>query len=386
VARFVRAGGLQSPRRAFAMVANVSESSNHPLQPFRERHVNLRLTALVTAVAAFAASSIVRAGDEIKLVAKFKQGDKTYFEHVLDMTQSIEMPNGPGAMTFKSNMITGMMEEVGETKAGGAEVRMTFDRMAMDFDAQMMAMKFDSDAPDDSAPMISTIFEEMVGGTLTMRVDATGEVTGFDGMKAISQKVTDANPANPMWMQMRNQFTDDYYKDVLATSRYAIFPDKPVKVGDTWTSNMETEPAPGMKHTVASTYTLDSVGKKDGRNVATISVTQTFKKAEGDAAAGGAEIRVFEGSGKGTAMIDIDRGMLIEQSGDATLRVEGRMPGPMGTTDMKIQVESGLTMRILSAADRAKQKADAAAMKAKKEAEAEAKAKAKEKAESAPQE
>lgn len=104
------------------------------------------------------------------------------------------------------------------------------DAIKMDMDAGVMTMSYDSEKPteDPMAEMLAAQMKPLIGKKITMILDEKGKMieTNTDEIEGSE------NPYENMGMT-------------------ATYPDKPVKVGDTWTSEAENK---GMKTKLTNKY------------------------------------------------------------------------------------------------------------------------------------
>lgn len=118
-----------------------------------------------------------------------------------------------GAQSMIMDMTTKSTINVAKFESPNYTIENTTDAVKMDIDAGMMTISYDSENPSDdpTAAAMGAQFENLIGKKITMITSETGKVVKMEG-------VDDAqNPFGNVEMS-------------------ATYPDKPVKPGDTWTS------------------------------------------------------------------------------------------------------------------------------------------------------
>jgi len=283
----------------------------------------------------------------------------TFSKNTTDITQKIT-GTPMGEMTIKIRQIQGVWEQPERADNGKTKVVLTFDRIVRDFDMAMASGRFDTDDPknEDADPQLEAISQPMIGASLSYDVDKSGKLVSFSGMQAIHDKIAEGATANMYWMQMQQRFTDDVARKEWAETPLGTYPNRKVKVGDTWTATL-TEDVPRLgKLTTNYRYKLDRIRRQDGHSVAVISISGTMSlaapKTEGDKS-----VPEFKGSVSGSAIYDIRSGMIVSRTGDSTATI--KMPAPMGGEGrfVNIDITTHDTSRVLAPDERAAQKRQA---------------------------
>jgi len=370
---------------------------------------NMLVGAIASAV--LAAMAAPARAQSVMLKPKHTAGQKQYIEQHTEVTQNIRGGMMPGeGMEIKVDRIYGLWKQVESASDDGVKVTMTFDRAMQKVDSPMMEAAFDSDAPggDDESQAIADSLNAMIGGKFKLDIGNDGEVKKCTGMGEILDKVEDAGTGSPFTMQLRNELTDERARVTYGEQLYLMYPNKEVKVGDTW-KKVHRDTIPQVGKTVSHyEYKLDRISEENGHKVAVITYTNDVEKDNSGKPAGempGMSTKL-KGSFTGTVTFDIDRGEVIRSESKGTSKVEmiqsggdkadkdkdedagGKKAGKDKKDDddgdkapdrgMKVDVKVHQTYTVLSDAERQKQKTEAAARQAeiKKKAEAD-KAKAK---------
>ncbi|MDL2323509.1 DUF6263 family protein, partial [Bacteroidales bacterium OttesenSCG-928-A17] len=150
------------------------------------------------------------------------------------------------------------------------------------------------------------------------------EIKGVEKLhQAIAGSVS--NPGNPMNAQFSQQFSEESLKKTFEQMMVSYFPEKPVKVGESWTTNITVS---------QSLIDLDAVVKSTllsiENNVATLKVeTQLGTKDKVHTQnVNGMDIKmVMVGTQNGTMKLDTRTGWYIESDMDQHMTVESEAMG-----------------------------------------------------------
>jgi len=214
----------------------------------------------------------------------------------------------------------------------------TVDRFKMKMEVVGMNIEVDTDKPvpesgaadDEKNPlgMVNRLFGAIKGQRFSMKVDAEGkvmEVTGFENMaKTIvdSMGLTDEK-REEMIKKFDEQFNPKNIKGQFERVWY-IFPNKEVKVGDSWDKDYETNGAPmaGKYHSV---YKVTDI---EGDMVTLEEKTKIISSEEG---------MVMKGDITGTMVVDSKTGLVVtaDQDMKITTAAKGMSFETIGKTKIK---------------------------------------------------
>jgi hypothetical protein len=189
----------------------------------------------------------------------------------------------------------------------------------------MMGVKIDVDT-DKPAPatedspggiptgMMNKIFSGIVGKTFTMKVDEEGKVLEVSGFTEMLQSMSDSmgmsdEMKQKMSASLKDQFNEQTVKDQFAQV-FTIFPNKEIKVGDTWDKNFSMGGKMPAKY--ATTYTVKEI---EGDHV----TVSTKTKIEGTG-----EMSI-SGDQTGTIIIDSKTGLMV--NGDYNQDIQAKVQG-----------------------------------------------------------
>ena len=245
---------------------------------------------------------------------------------------------GTSVMDKKTNISIGAMysvsvtEEKDHVKAMTAvyrNFRMSVDLMGkkIDIDTDKPSLANDSDEPG-SMPvgMMNKMFSGIVGKSFTMKVDEEGnilEVSGFEDMiKGMVDSINmDEDKKTTMMASLKDQFNDQEIKNQFS-DMFMIFPNKEVKVGDSWEKSFT----------------------KGGKIRAKFNTTYTVKEIEGDHVTLDAKTHIdsdgemnMKGEQTGTLIIDSKTGLMI--NGDFTQDIKANTQGFSMSIDGKGKIK-----------------------------------------------
>ena len=332
------------------------------------------------------AASPVTAEDAILLKPKYEVGRTRYIEnHIsMDMTQSMGQAQGVKGSIERT---FGAMQEVKEGSESGGKWQMTFDRVAQDFKFSGMTALFDSDDPnnEDASPSLAAFVKPMLGMSLNLKIGADGEISSCEGMKEIVKKISARGPST-FSMMMLPEMTDDRAKSTWGDSLLILYPNKKVKVGDTWKKSVEVTAPKLGKITSQYDCKLDKITEQGGRKVAVVEYHSTSRIADSpaDVAADKADddkkddaaadkdsasgtkkdtkpaepTSKLDGKSTGRAVFDVETCELLSRTDNGSVVIQMSMApgGPKMTIEQTIKTQ----VTIFSETDRKKAKAEIA--------------------------
>lgn len=310
-------------------------------------------------------SASVTAADTVMLRPKFKQGDSRYIELDQQVVQKRTGQSTPGgSMTIHMRRTYGFIQEVKATSASKTYLNLTFDRVSQKFDAGPMAnFYFDSDAPahEDTDEQVADAMSPMLGKTLQLELDKDFHVTMASGMIPLRDLVGKALGQNMLLRQILWQELDDARAKVMyGETRFALYPNKEVKVGDEWTRTF-TDKHPQIGEALHTYHCkLDRISEESGRKVAIITFEGTVaNKASAAGAADETDPMKVDGQFTGTGTFDIDQGLVVKSSleGKTKLRTLDE-EGKESKSGINIDMEIKSTWTVMPLAEREKIKAE----------------------------
>ena len=142
------------------------------------------------------------------------------------------------------------------------DVKYTDLGMLMDMPQGKLDYSSGKEVSDTLNDLMSIMFDNMVGKSFEMTLNNKGKVKNVTGFEEIMAHLFDNLPSSidlqkdQLMGQMNNAFGEDSFKHSMEAAT-AIFPDKPVKVGDTW--EIETTINSTIEFNIKNVYTLEKV-------------------------------------------------------------------------------------------------------------------------------
>jgi hypothetical protein len=243
------------------------------------------------------------------------QNGKAYdYETTINIDQEIM------GQKIQADMSTYYSMEVTGDSADIRTMVATIDRFSMKTGAGGMNVEIDTDKPfkadgsekDSAMGMINKLFSAIRNQKFTMRVNAEGkiiEVTGFENMASsiVDSLGLGGEEKDKMTEQFNKQFNGEQVKGQFERF-WNIFPNKEVKVGDTWTRSSNLGGT--MPGTYNSTYTVKDI---EGDMVTLEEKTKVDTKEEKV---------MLKGDIEGTLVIDSRSGLVVSADQDMTMKAD----------------------------------------------------------------
>lgn len=183
-----------------------------------------------------------------------KKGQKFVMEFTRTEEITGKSPDGKEATDHNAMTMWVELEVTDVDAEGNATMTGIYKRMTVSF--EMMGQKMSYDTNDEPKDEMGAMFKESIGKTITMVADKKGHIKSVTGDKTSMDGSMWPDPTYTRFDNLREQMELD-----------AVFPDKKVKVGDSWTSSNAVTAMYPMK--LANTMTLKE--RKDGKATITVS-------------------------------------------------------------------------------------------------------------------
>ena len=265
----------------------------------------------VLLVAVFIIAGMV-ANAQIKPTFNPAKGEKYTYRLTTDQKSLISAGGQEMAVSTYTEMLTEM--NIKEKNNNEITLEFFYREIVMTVSNPMMNFKIDtknkaghtSDVEKNGA----NIFDCIVGKPLQLVINPDGtikSITGYDAIIDDMKKITSALSA--MEQQMSNMFTQSFNEETMKTTfeqTYKIYPDKEIKVGDSWSIDYEYT-IMGMSNNVKKTFTLKSVTN----DIALLGLT-TVSTMKGGAGMEGE----MKGEQKGEIKLNIKTGMSVQSTSE----------------------------------------------------------------------
>ncbi len=292
------------------------------------------MRALTVPVFLIVCAATAGAQESVAMKWTLKEGSTFFAKGVTDMDMSMQMLNMD--IDLKMKMTTVQRFKVLSVKPGATKIELSIQKMDMEMTSDKL--------PGGGIPGLGGVGERAKGSTLTATLNDKLEVTKLEGYEKFLEKMAGDDEA--VRKQMKQQFSEGAVKQMFSQV-FTFAPDKPVKVGESWTRT-DKLPAAGLEAVVKQKYKLESVS--DG--VAKIALTGDMSFKAGDAFPGlpeGVQVSKFDMKADkfaGTLLFDTKAGRLTENKidkdmkGEMTIGIAGQM------IDMSMKIKARQTTTI----------------------------------------
>lgn len=222
------------------------------------------LAGSVFALAALRAAAGADDAGKVRLRLGLEQGKAYAMATVVE--QKIDQDIQGRKVATSQRIGTDYTFEVQEVKRDGAmRAKVTYQRVRMEQDGPMGKVDYDSANPPEKVHALAQGAASLVGQSVTMELMPDGRITRLEGMDALFKRMLDGMefppgvPKATMEEQLKRQFGDKAMRSSMEQLT-AIYPEKPVAVGESWTRKARA--SVGFPMQVETTYTLKA--RKDG--------------------------------------------------------------------------------------------------------------------------
>lgn len=293
------------------------------------------LTLAVFLVAILQGCNNKAGSNEEAINLKFNLPTGSTFDYNVDMDMAMNgnVNGAPVNMTDKMGM--GYRFANTGDSAGWKKITASISRIVIHINSNGMNIDYDSDKAPDSADVVSNTMGKVLGaikdGQFGFTMNDQGQVGSITGIRDMMQRAltsVNGSAAATMAAGMENAFNEENFKQNLQQS-FGMYPNKPVKPGDTWTSTMSMNNG-GMQMKMNNNYTLESVSG----NIANVKVDSKISSPDANAAMG------VTGTMTGDMKFDIPTGLPTDGNMDMSMKMvmnTGGQVTPMNT-DIKMKI------------------------------------------------
>jgi len=295
---------------------------------------------------------------DVTLRYRWTKGETIRYRIVQQSTTTISGIPGMGDMAIDQSNAQVFTMVADEVTPERTTLRQVIESVKMEMSSPMFALSFDSANPDSGANpmngMLKSVVTPMVGASFTLVMAPTGEVQRVEGLSKVAEKMFQNVPQDPAMAGildgLKANLSDEAMRSQFAQI-FAQFPNRPIKFGETWTTQVSaTNPMLGGLIT-SLTSTLKAVEGEGSDRVAKIATGLTIKQdATKPAGANpmGMTIQMADGTGDGEHVFEAGSGRLRSSVIRSTLPMMMSGTGPDGTPmSMKTSVKATTTVEIV---------------------------------------
>lgn len=319
----------------------------------------MRMRLLMLAMPLAMIAGVVSAsGQDATLRYRWVKGDETRYRFSQQASTTMSGLPGPGEITIGQTMVQVVRNTVQDVTADNtAIVRQTFESIRLEANSPAGSTVFDSTAPgkpsDPGMATVAAMMSAMVGESITLAIAPSGTILRVEGMTAIFDKAMKALPPQgpamaPVFDQLKRSLNDDAFRSMFEQG-FGFFPERSLKVGDTWTSQSDVMNPLLGKTTAVRTYRLDRIESREGASLAHIAVTLAMKQT-GPAAAviPGINAAMEDGTSTGEIVFDATKGRVQRTTFNSETRMNLSIAPPgADPVSAKGVVRTTLTMELV---------------------------------------
>ncbi len=205
--------------------------------------------------------------DAVELKLNLQKG-KTY-SYAMKTMMNIDMEVMGKPVNTVGNIDFGFKMKVDDIDAqNNFNITTSYDAIRFKMNGMGMDMGYDSKNPGDTSKenqmdgMFRKIFSSMLNQHFKIVMSPKGAVLKIEGLKELVESMSaNLNVPEAVREQMKKQMAQSFNEDQLKQSfgqAFSIYPDKPVKVGDSWTKNFD-QTVNNMKMSQDIKYTVKEI-------------------------------------------------------------------------------------------------------------------------------
>jgi len=318
------------------------------------------VTAGVVALGLLSGSSVSALRQDVTLRYRWTKGETMRYRIVQQNTTTISgLPGGMGDMAIDQSTTQTIRWVADEVAADGTTtLRQVFESVKMEMNSPMFAMSYDSAKPDAGdnpmSAMLKGVMAPLIGESFTLVMAPTGEVQKVEGLSKLTEKMFQSLPQDPaaagILDGLKANLSDDSMRSTFMQT-FAQFPNKPIKSGDSWNTQVSVgNPMLGGLIT-STTSTLKSVEGEGSNRIATIVTSSAIKQDPSkppQANPMGLTMQMGNGVGDGEQVFEAGTGRFRGSTTHITMPMTMSGTGPDGTAlSMKTSVKTTTTVELV---------------------------------------
>lgn len=258
-------------------------------------------------------------GEPVELKLNLQSGSQ--YLYTIDTKMTTEQSAMGQTLKTTNNMLMESTYDVKDADNGNKAITVTYDRLAMSLQNALVQMKYDSRDSNASDPALKHL-SKMLNRHFTMQVTPQGEVLKVEGLGEIINSMDDSAR-----MMLGQTFNDSAIRSMMQQS-LNIFPDKPVRPGDTWKKTYQYDMSiMGMK--IENEFKLASVA--NGTAKIDVKSKITGGGTMGDEQMKGMQMELG-GEQKGTLDVEVATGLITDG------KLEQDVKGTISMMNMKVPI------------------------------------------------
>jgi hypothetical protein len=295
-----------------------------------------------------ACESGATAGEKVNLQMRLEPG-KQYKLRVVTDQKIVQVLERQEFATTQTITVGTVMDVLSVEPSGDAKVKITYQFVEFKQDGPMGKIQYDSRKPPETVPQAVKGFAALAGASLSMTLGPKGEPKEIKGIEEIGARLmkamTDIDDASKKLLEktIKEQLGDESLKSTTAIAA-SFMPDRPVAVGESWTSKETVRQMVPLQ--VENTSTLQQC--RDGVAVIAMRSKLTSDPEAKPIEMGLIQLKVnLSGEQEGTTEIELASGWpvrgTVKQKLEGKMTVEGAIGAPRGKS-WPVRVESTITI------------------------------------------
>ncbi|MHC4387240.1 MAG: DUF6263 family protein [Planctomycetota bacterium] len=278
----------------------------------------------ILAVAVAVAPAVVRAESAEKMQYKLRleKGKKYYVRTVTEQETSQILIVQEQRM--QKTIGTGMDLEVNDVDVNGTMwINQTYAWVKFGQEGDMGEMAYDSSKKDSPVPRLMEGYAALLGEGFSLRMTPKGKVKAVRGLKRMRENISKKLPVGPLGEFLMKDLEQHISKEAikeLTENSMAMYPDKPVGVGDHWSKKVVL--SQGFAMIINHKWTLKE--RKNGVAVIEVNSVVTPNRKAKPMEAGGAKIS-YEFSGRQWGSVQMQESTGLIAGSKINQDVSGRM-------------------------------------------------------------
>lgn len=291
------------------------------------------LSAFIISAFAILSACNNKPGNGEAITLKFNLPTGSSYNYNVDMNMQMKGNVSGQPINMNNKMAMGYRFSAVGDSAGWKKLNASIDKISMHVNGNGVTINYDSEqTPDTTTDVVSgtvgKVLGALKGGQFSFTMNDKGQVGSVTGIRDMMQRIMSSiNIPGAMAQGMGSTFTDESFKQNIQQS-FGMYPDKPVKPGDTWTNNTEMNNQ-GMMMRLDNNYTLQSVNG----NTANVKVDS---KISSENTGSGMNVN---GTMTGTMQFDVPTGLPVNGDLDMNMNMgdSTSQPAPLNM-DIKLKM------------------------------------------------
>lgn len=172
--------------------------------------------------------------NKVHLRLRLKEGKTYYIKTVVN--QKISQKTGRQQENITQKIGTGYAFKVKDIEDNGVtSVKVTFNSISLKEERSTGTIEYDSSNPPAVIPPVAATYASLIGQSFSMQISPEGKINSIQGMEPIIKiimKKLDLPKSQEQYL--RDKFGDKVLKENMENI-LAIYPNKPVGIGHSWT-------------------------------------------------------------------------------------------------------------------------------------------------------